>query len=366
MNCNGCGAKLQNTNENEAGFITKKTFDNHDLCKRCFRLIHHNETPDSHYTNEDFIKILTGIEKEDCLIIYLLDFFDFIGSNINEVEQLVKKKDHIIVANKIDLMPKAVKENKLKQWFLNEIKKREFNQLELLLISAKKKRNVDDLLVLIDKYRKNRNVYVIGATNTGKSTLINSIISAVTGTNKETITTSYYAGTTLSTIKIPFDDGTYLIDTPGIINEYQLTNHLSKKSLDVIIASNEIKPNTFQLNAEQVLFITGLVRMRFIKGMRTSFTLYFSNRISIHRAKLERENELVADHMTKDLLNPPTEDELLLIGEFETKKLIINKGKKDIVIEGFGWITINDINSQIEIEMVYPKKTRVHVRDSII
>lgn len=366
MKCIGCGAKLQNDEIDQAGYTPRKVITETDLCKRCYRLIHHNESPDSYYTNEDFLKILKQVETEDCLVIYLLDFFDFIGSNIVEVEKVIKNKDHIIVANKIDLMPKAVKEQKLKRWFLSEVKKREFSPLDILLISAKKKRNIDDLLKVIDQHRDGRNVYIVGATNTGKSTLINGIISAVTGENKELITTSYFAGTTLNTIKIPFDDGSYLIDTPGIINEYQITNYLERESLDIIVANDEIRPETYQLNPEQVLFITGLVRMRFLEGKRTSFTLYFSNRVNVHRTKLEREEDLVQNHLGEELLSPPTPRELAKIENFESQEFTLYKGKQDIVIEGFGWITINDIDSEIKIEMVYPEKTRVHVRDSII
>lgn len=366
MKCTGCGAKLQNTTKNSPGYTPRKQIAEDDLCYRCFRLIHHNETPDSYYTNEDFLKILHQIEEEDCLIIYLLDFFDFIGSNILEVEKVVAKKEHIIVANKIDLIPKSVKTNKLRRWFLSEVKKRDFDPIEVLLISAKKKQNIDQLLNLIDDYRDNRNVYVIGATNTGKSTLINGIISAATGENTKLVTTSYFAGTTLSTIHIPFEGGTALIDTPGIINQYQITNYLDRESLDIIVARDEIRPQTFQLNCQQVLFITGLVRMRYLHGEKTSFTLYFSNRVNIHRAKLEREQELVESHMATDFLCPPTPKEYQRINKFSTKEIIITEGKQDIVIEGFGWITINDISSPLTLEMVYPENTRIHVRESII
>ncbi len=366
MKCIGCGAKLQNINAKQPGYTPSKTFTNDELCKRCYRLIHHNETPDSHYTNEDFLKILKQVEEEDCLVIYLLDFFDFIGSNIEQASKVIQNKDHIIVANKIDLMPKAVKENKLKRWFLNEVSKQSFDPLDLLLISAKKKKNIDKLLDIIDEYRDGRNVYVVGATNTGKSTLINGIISAVTGSNRQVITTSYFAGTTLSTIQIPFDDGSYLVDTPGIINSYQITNYLNKESLDIIVAKDEIRPETYQLNPMQVLFITGLVRMRYLSGPKTSFTLYFSNRVNVHRAKLEREQELIENHLGKQLLSPPSETELEKIDAFESQEFTLFEGKQDIVIEGFGWITLNDIEDDVTIEMVYPQKTRVHIRDSII
>ncbi|EGF48839.1 GTPase YqeH, partial [Lacticaseibacillus rhamnosus MTCC 5462] len=71
---------------------------------------------------------------------------------------------------------------------------------------------VDELLTAIEKYREHRDVYVVGVTNTGKSTLINRIIKQLTGV-EDLITTSRFPGTTLDRIMIPLDDGQSLIDT---------------------------------------------------------------------------------------------------------------------------------------------------------
>lgn len=366
MNCIGCGIELQNQDKQKPGYTPRATISENEYCYRCFRLINHNETPDVPYTNEQFLHILKTIEQEDCFVIELIDFFDFNGSQIQPVQEILKNKDYMVVANKIDLIPKSVKEKKLLFWLEKQLAKTNSTPKEIMLISALRKKNIDQLLLTIDKYRKGRNVYIIGATNTGKSTLMNSIISAVTGENTKQIATSYFAGTTLNVIRVPLDDGTALIDTPGIINESQITNYLDKESLNVVVANSEIRPNTYQLQAEQVLFITGLIQMRFIKGHDTSFTTYFSNRINIHRTKLERADELFENHVGKPLLTPPTENELAKIKGFATKTLIISKQKQDIIIEGLGWITINNIDDPIIIEMVFPQKTGIHVRDSII
>ncbi len=366
MKCKGCGVTFQNTSKEIPGYISKKGYSEEDYCMRCFKLIHYNESPKAMYTNEDFLKILKEIEKEDCLIIYLVDLFDFFGSNIQAVKKTIKRKDYLIVANKIDLIPKSVKENKLHDWLKCEIKEAGYKPLDFLLISALRKKNIDQLLTLIDNHRRGRNVYVVGATNTGKSTLLNGIVSAVRGKETKVITTSYFAGTTLSTIQIPIDDNQFLIDTPGIINEGQITNYLSKESLNKVVAKSEIRARTYQLYSEQVLFITGLVQFRFLSGERTSFTAYFSNDIDIHRTKLERADELVDNHLTKDLLNPPSEIELERIRQFVTKKFLITKGNQDIVIDGFGWVTINYIYSDLEIEVIVPQKTNVHLRYALI
>ena len=51
------------------------------------------------------------------LIVKVVDIFDFSGSWIEDVVDIVgNNKDIVLVANKLDLLPKSVKQNKVKQW----------------------------------------------------------------------------------------------------------------------------------------------------------------------------------------------------------------------------------------------------------
>ncbi len=98
---------------------------------------------------------------------------------------------------------------------------------------VKKQKNVDELIELIKKKQQNRDIYVVGSTNVGKSTLINSIIKTLSGV-ENLITTSKFPGTTLDKIEIPLDNGTSLIDTPGIIQKDQIAHILSPKDLKLV------------------------------------------------------------------------------------------------------------------------------------
>ncbi|MEK0397520.1 GTPase, partial [Lactobacillus delbrueckii] len=71
--------------------------------------------------------------------------------------------------------------NKLKNWLQQQAKAQGLRPVTTLLASAKKGFGVDELLTAIEKYREHRDVYVVGVTNTGKSTLINRIIKQLTG-----------------------------------------------------------------------------------------------------------------------------------------------------------------------------------------
>lgn len=363
LRCIGCGAKFQNENKNEIGY-TPKTIADADYCQRCFRLINHTEKPTVYSSNNEFKKIIDEISKKDCLIVYLMDYFDFSGSSVEYVEQRLKNKDYIIVGNKVDLIPKSIKMKKLEVWFNHQIKDKQLKPLKTMLISAKKKKNIDELIGVLEKERKSRDVYVIGATNTGKSTLINSIISAVMQERQQVITTSYFSSTTLDLIKIPFDKNSNLIDTPGIINENQMTNYLNKESLTVVVANQEIKPKTYNLNAGQTLFLTGLCQFNYIKGERTSFTVYVSNKIEIHRTKTEKADVLRQTHVSTEMLSIPNKEELENIKSFEKYKFTIIDNHMDIVIDGLGWVSVRKDENPIEVELIVPQKIRVSLRKS--
>lgn len=156
----------------------------------------------------------------------------------------------------------------------------------------------------MDHYRKGGDVYVVGTTNVGKSTFINTLISNTSG-EKDAITTSYFPGTTLGFIDIPLDENSSLFDTPGVIQRHQMAHYVSEQDLKVITPRREVKPKIYQLNEAQTLYFGGLARLDFESGSRTSFVCYFSNEINIHRTKLEKADDLYQNHLG-ELLVPQT------------------------------------------------------------
>ncbi len=360
-NCTGCGIEIQTTDKEAVGYANKADAV---LCQRCYRLKNFNETPNVSLTNKDFLDILKSVAKTKELVVWVVDLFDFNGSYIDEVKEVIKNNPIILVGNKRDLLPKAVNDQKLINWLDSQVGE-DVNLVDIMVMSAKKKHNVDHLLDLVEYYGKGR-AHIIGVTNTGKSTIINQIAKAVDPSRDTGILTSYYAGTTLSKIEIKINKKTKLIDTPGIINEGQLYNYVEKDTLKQIMPKKEVRAFTYQLNSEQTLFVSGLVQMDFLKGKRTSFTIYMSNELKPHRTKLDNADEFRDRHLGSKLLCPPSEKDLEQIKGFKTEFFDIKKAKTDIVISGLGWFTVNKIDGPLEIAITVPEKTKVELRDSII
>ncbi len=363
--CHGCGFLLQEELENELGYIKEIKKDNdHLYCKRCYDMIFRNKTPQTFLKDEDYWNLFEDILNEDKLYVLVLDIFNIEGSIIPKMIEKLKDKNVLIVLNKRDLLPKLVNDKKIYSFIKNHYLLKDLSVVDYIIVSSKKKYNIDVLLEKINFYR-NGDVFLIGTANVGKSSLLNAIINAVVGDNKEYVSTSYYAGTTLGTINVPFDENSNLIDTPGIINDSDLTIGLDKESLEIIIPKKEIRSRNYQLEKGQTLFITGLLQVDYLKGQRQGFTIYVSNYIDIHRSKLENSIDFRNKNIGKNIIIPPNLKELEKIS-FQKKTVILNGKNTDLVIKGLGWINFKDIKDEIELEITIPSSTEIYIRRGLI
>lgn len=342
IRCIGCGAPIQTDHPDELGYTPQSAVEKgmetgQMYCQRCFRLRHYNEIQDVSLTDDDFLRMLNEIRTKDALIVNVVDIFDFNGSLIPGLNRFAGDNEVLLVGNKRDLLPKSLKKGRLIQWMKERSYEAGLRPIDVVLTSAKKPQEVDELLATIEEYRKGRDVYVVGVTNVGKSTLINAIIKQAAG-DSDVITTSQFPGTTLDMIEIPLEDGHYLVDTPGIIHRHQMAHYLGAKDLKLVAPKKEIKPKTYQLNPGQTLFLAGLARFDFIEGNRSSFTVYASNDLMIHRTKLENADAFYDKHVG-GLLQPPRENEVAAFPKLARFEFNI-KEKTDIVFAGLGWITV--------------------------
>lgn len=362
IKCIGCGITIQTEDPKKEGYAPSSSLSNEELvCRRCFRLRNYNELQPVSLTSDDFLNILNGIGNKEGMIVKIVDIFDFNGSWISGLHRFVGQKDILLIGNKADLLPQSINPNKVINWMKKEAAKLGLKPVDVLLVSAYKGHGMEEALEAIDTIRRGKDVYVVGCTNTGKSTFINQIIKGQTGIS-EVITTSHFPGTTLDIVEIPIDDGQAIYDTPGVINAHQIAHHLDEKDLKVITPKKELKTKVFQLNAEQTLYIGGLARFDFISGERSSFMVYVSNNLQIHRTKLENADALYSKHKG-GMLTPPSEKSMETMPELVRHEFSIKNGKTDIVISGLGWITVQNPGV---VAVHAPRGVNVILRTSLI
>lgn len=361
--CSGCGVTIQSLDKDKLGYAPEAALKKDQvICQRCFRLKNYNEIQDVSLTDDDFLKILHGIGSTKALVVKIVDIFDFTGSWLPGLQRFVGNNPILLVGNKVDLLPKSVKHQKVVQWMKETANELGLKPMDVHLISAEKGIGIKELASAIEQYRKNQDVYIVGCTNVGKSTFINRLIKEFSEEESDIITTSQFPGTTLDLIDISLGNAT-LYDTPGIINHHQMAHFVNERGLKIISPKKEIKPKVFQLNPSQTLFFGGLARFDFLSGNRTSFTCYLSNNLYIHRTKLENAEELYQSQLG-DLLQPPDQEQVQQFPELVKQEFFIKDGKKDIVFSGLGWVTIN--SPGVKVAAHVPKGVGVSVRNSLI
>ena len=318
--CLGCGVVLQENNILQEGYTT--SLEN-DICQRCFRMKNYGEYQVVTKSNEEYLDILKGVAETKDLVLYVTDLLN-IEKNLEEIRNLIPNK-MILVLNKIDVLPKSVKEEKLKDYL--ESKNIHFE--EIIVISANKNYNIDYLLKKIKYHQTSKNVYVVGHTNAGKSSLINKLIKNYSENNRE-LTMSPLPSTTLNTMIIDINEHLTLIDTPGLVDVGSILNHVDEKMMKKISAKKEIKPRTYQLRKGQSIIIEDLVRIDYVEGEKNSFTLFISNDLKVKRLLNLFNNEDLYDKnkLTYDIKY----DEDLVISGLGFIK-IVNKGVIDIYID---------------------------------
>ncbi|WP_018659460.1 ribosome biogenesis GTPase YqeH [Allofustis seminis] len=363
--CIGCGATIQTHSPELSGYVPAATFEKQAgdvYCRRCFRLRHYNEIQDVEQTNDDFLAMIHALSATPALIVYVVDLFDVSGTMLPGIQRFAGDNPILVVGNKKDVLPSSLKEGKMRQWLIERMHDWGVRPQECQLVSALQSESVKVLMQTIERLRKGRDVYVVGATNVGKSTLINQMIQIGTE-SKRLITTSYFPGTTLGKIMIPLDDTTSMIDTPGIILKTNYTHYLDAKDLKEVVPQKEIKPKNYPLKNGQTLFFGGLARMDYKKGPQLQhFQCYFSNRLPIHRTKTEKAAELFEKQAGK-LLTPTLKGAKMSTSTLIEKTFVI-KQPTDLVIAGLGWIHIKEIGTKVSLWV--PKNIEVTMRKPMI
>lgn len=328
--CQGCGVRLQDENILNIGYTVN--IEN-DLCMRCFRLKNYGEYESVSSSLVNYEEILRSVNRTRDLVLYVVDILN-IPYDLQEIKKLLKN-DIILVLNKRDLLPLSVKEEKILEYFKNQ----ELNFLDMIIVSSEKNYNFDLLLQKIKKNQRTNNVYVVGFTNAGKSSLISKMIKHF-GNGDANLTIAPLPSTTLNKVIIPINDKLTLIDTPGIIDNTNIINHVDKKMFKRLNSKKEIKPKTYQIGKKQSLLVQDLVRIDYLEGDRNSFTFYIPNEIKIKRASFNRDN---LKHLALTSLD-------VQFGE-------------DVVINGLGFIKIV---SACKIDLYIDKDIKVFKRKNII
>jgi ribosome biogenesis GTPase A len=322
--CRGCGIPLQTKNKEAVGYVVDME---QDYCQRCFRLSHYGDTAyfkTNYVSNEKIFDIYNRYNGS--LFVVIIDILDALCMRDDDLLEIFKDKDVLLVINKTDLLPANISENKIDSIFtkiLFDLNKKYRNIKAALLTNKFESAFNSHFLDLLNDL-KAKNVVFAGRANAGKSSLINKLI------NSKDLTTSIYPGTTLEEVIIDYK-GYRFIDTPGLVDVNNYATYLNVEKYKLSKLDKTIKPQVFQLNEPQSYFYFGLLRVDIIPKGKASVSFYINNNNKIHRTKYENGDDYYQKHYCEFILRVKP----LGIMDYS----IVDS--KTIVIKGLGILKIN-------------------------
>lgn len=304
--CIGCGSKLQTLDKNKEGYINPKVYEKATLCERCFKIKYYGEAyvTDNPKDKTSLIKMINDSNKS---VVYLVDTLTISKETLSVIDSLSNKV--YLVLTKRDLLPKSVKNSKLKEYISNLTLIK-----DVFVISALKNNGVTELYNELIKNNE-KSVYVIGYTSSGKSTFINKLLTL--NGKSGNITTSSLPNTTLECINIKLNDKLTLIDTPGFVSENSSYNFIDVDIYKKLLPKSVIKPKVYTIKKDFMIILGDILRIENNSNEDVNLVFYFKNEIKLNKMRSIR-NGLLKD---KD-------------------KLDVKVSDKDIILEGLGYIKV--------------------------
>lgn len=327
--CIGCGSKFQTLDKNKEGYINPKVYEKATLCERCFKIKYYGEAyvTDNPKDKTSLIKMINDSKKS---VVYLVDTLTISKETLSVIDSLYNKV--YLVLTKRDLLPKSVKNSKLKEYISNLTLIK-----DVFVISALKNNGVTKLYNELIKNNE-KSVYVIGYTSSGKSTFINKLLTL--NGKSGNITTSSLPNTTLECINIKLNDKLTLIDTPGFVSENSSYNFIDVDIYKKLLPKSVIKPKVYTIKKDFMIILGDILRIENNSNEDVNLVFYFKNEIKLNKMRSIR-NELLKD---KD-------------------KLDVKVSDKDIVLEGLGYIKVA---GYANLTMYTLNKKMISVRNKMI
>ena len=311
--CIGCGSTLQSEYVDKEGFVKSNVYDKSDYCERCFKIMHYGEYSvlDKKIDTDGIIRNINS-DKYACVAV-LIDALN-INENIKKYINKIKNKKYILVTKR-DVLPKSLKEKKIIEFIKNNI----YDSENIICISSVKNYNID---LFLNKMKEDnvRRIYIVGFTNSGKSTFINHLLTS--NLKSPTITTSSIPNTTASYITIKLNNKLTIVDTPGFIDSNALYNFIDYKKVSKYYPKKEIKVKTFQVRSGYAVIVNDFLRIENTGLKSNSFSFYMNDKLRYEKVKSKNEKLTTLDSVNYEIDMP-----------------------SDILINGLGFVRITKLGN---------------------
>ena len=309
--CLGCGSVLQTDVVGKEGFVKSSVYNIAEYCERCFKIKHYGEYSalDKKIDTDGIIRNINSDKVAS--VAFLVDALN-INDNTKKFINKFKNNKYIIITKK-DILPKSLKEKKL----ISYIKENIYSTDNIMFVSSFKNYNIDNFIKKVTNDNVKR-IYIVGFTNSGKSTFINHILTSLS--KSPIITTSAIPNTTASYIAIKLNNKLTIVDTPGFIDNEAIYNFVDYNKVIKLYPKKELKVKTFQVRNNYSIVVNDILRIENTYNKSNSFSFYMSDKLRYEKVKDKN-------------------DKLKIL---QTKEFEINE-PTDILVNGVGFIRITKV-----------------------
>ncbi|MGF6905844.1 ribosome biogenesis GTPase YqeH [Fusobacterium sp. PH5-44] len=364
--CIGCGIELQCIHPKENGYIiAEKLETGGDLyCERCYKIKHYGKYIPVVMDKDDY-KAIVEKSLENCKVaIAVLDIIEFEGSFDDEILDILREIESIVVVNKLDIVPNDMHPSKVADWVKKRLGEEGISPLDIAIVSSKNNYGINGIYKKLKHFYPNGvKVLVLGATNVGKSSIVNKLL----GTKR--ITESKYPGTTLKLVsnKIPMTN-IEIVDTPGLIPDGRISDLVCESCNLKIIPTSKLQNKIFKLGKDRMLLLERLLWIRVLNDdeLKPIFTMYTSPNIKYHETNMEKGLEIFSGKVQgREILDIPCEKCILQYKKnvMEKRKITVETGE-DLVFKGLGWLNVK--RGPLYLEVYLPKEAETVIREAFI
>ena len=345
LRCNSCGVVLQSDNANLPGFIPsdllKENSDRVIYCNDCYRDLQINIGKSSHQIDDDTLKVLEDAVASDALVCYVIDLFSFNGTINQALANKIKNNEVLVIGNKRDLFSPNVKDASLKAFLKERFQEVGIKPVNVILVSATKNYNIHDFTKEVIKRRKRHDVYLIGSSLSGKSSIIDALLTVFKNTSNREIRSEIYPDTRIKILSIPFDNSSTLYEIPGFVSDDSVQNLVEKDVAKLIIPKKTIKVEKKKISKGETLLLGGLAFFSLVDGVSSTINVYTSENVELKKVNSGKVVEFFKINLIRRFLRPVSErfHDFHNYDLFDVK-LNDNDNMTDIAINGLGWISL--------------------------
>lgn len=364
--CEGCGVPLQSEDPNAPGYVPGHVARRGEaaMCRRCYRITHYGKEEEGRRVDEEKAwNIVEDVVSRADACVLVVDVLDFEGSFLSSLAKAVKRR-LLLAVNKVDLLPSKTPAEEVAEWASRRLSSLSIPCEGVFPISA---RDGYGVRVLFDAARraagKGGTLALVGATNVGKSTLVNKWL----GGEGKGPTVSRFPGTTQGVIERELPGtNVSLLDTPGLVPHGRIGDHLCTECAARFVPGEAITSKLLRLTPGTSLLFGGLAGITPLELKEPDqIVLAFSAQevpiIPVATGRMRpwvdkeplRTSPALCGKCQKWLERSGWEEVVLEVEEME-----------DLAIHGLGWLSPR--RAGLKARVVVPAGTTVSVRPRLI